>query len=179
MRKWNAIGIGTVGCLAAIGMTLLAHMTAAYRQSIHYKVRSMTSISSEDALADLIGKPDGVTNATPGIEDLPETRCLVYKEPLRPRFVWNRKFPFVKKYQSQEYLHVHILGQDKLGRIDHINNNLTWGPVDFNRAIVVLEYELSPRSKMSSVGSGQKHNLNRKRETPLFWTGSLSRSWKK
>ena len=149
MRKRNAIGVSTVVYFSVIAIILLAHMSYANRQSIQFKVRSITSVSSEDALADLIGNHDGVTSATPGpgIEDLPETRCLVYNGPSKLRFRLSRKFPFVKKHQIQEYVRVLILGRDKLDRIDHINDDLRWGPVYFDRAIVVLEHELSPNPK--------------------------------
>ena len=147
MRKPNVIAMSMGVFFAAIIVTSLAWVFYTYKVSIRYKVKSLTSASSEESLMDLLGSPDAITCASPDIDGIDQTYCFVYYGPKSLRIRWNNRFPFIKPFRPQTRTLVHILGKDKRGHIDVINDNLYWGPIEFNRAIVVLEHESTPNPR--------------------------------
>lgn len=116
-------------------------------QTIRTKVRSLACVPSEASITHLLGQPDGITMATPDIEGIAYTRCYVYKGPQVRRIQWRRQYPFLKVIRYNEQVLIHIFGKDRLDRLDRVNTELAWGPTQYNRAVVVLEHELSPYSE--------------------------------
>jgi hypothetical protein len=111
------------------------------------KVREITSIQTADALIDLLGRPDAITQATPNIRGPRYTLCFDYRRGNCYHFRKKKGFPFIDVRRVRTRTRIHLLGKDRLSQLAHINKELEWGPWVYDHAVVVHAYDSFPTVK--------------------------------